>query len=261
MEPRSPLSIFAIAGFSDPFSSITHLFGAGFFLVLGIALLIRQRVGAGQAIAVLVFVFGVVFLLTMSGVFHLLTPGTTGRAVLQRLDHAGIFILIAASFTPLHIIQFRGPLRWGVLVFIWSAAIAGITLKTIYFNDVPEWVSLALYLGLGWVGGLSSYFLYRRFGFAQIKLILWGAFAYSVGAVLEFLRFPVLVPNVIGPHELFHVMVLIGIAAHWTYIYRLVHAQFLPISGKSLRMRPVAASMASREKYGATPSTAGGVQA
>ncbi len=125
---------------------------------------------------------------------------------------------------PVHVIQFRGPLRWGILVFIWSAAVTGITLKSIYFNDLPEWVSLTLYLGLGWVGALSGYFLYRRFGFERIRLILWGAFAYTAGAVLEFFRFPVLVPTVIGPHELFHFMVLIGIAAHWMYIHRLATA-------------------------------------
>jgi channel protein (hemolysin III family) len=224
VEPPPSLSIAAIPGFTDPFSSITHLLGAGLFLVIGIVLLIRQRAGIGEAMAVLIFVFGVVFMLTMSGVFHLLPPGTTGRAVLQRLDHASIFFLIAATFTPIHVIQFRGPLRWGILVFIWSAAVTGITLKSIYFTALPEWVGLTLYLGLGWVGALSGYFLYRRYGFARIRLILWGALAYTAGAVLEFSRFPVLVPNVIGPHELFHVFVLIGIAVHWIYIRRLVNA-------------------------------------
>jgi len=243
------LSVAAIPGFTEPFSSITHLIGAGLFLVLGIVLLIRQRGGIGQAMAVLVFVVGVVFLLAMSGVFHLLTPGTTSRAVLQRLDHAGIFFLIAATFTPVHVIQFRGLLRWGVIVFMWSAAVTGITLKSIYFNHLPEWMSLTLYLGLGWVGALSGYFLYRRFGFKQIRLILWGAFAYSAGAVLEFFRFPVLVPSVIGPHELFHVMVLIGIAAHWMYIHRLADPQFIPTAGRSSRVRTVAAGTALRGEY------------
>ena len=161
----------------------------------------------------------------MSGVFHLLSPGTTGRAVFRRLDHAGIFFLIAATFTPVHVILFRGPLRWGVLGFVWSAAVTGITLKSIYFDSIPEWMSLALYLGLGWVGALSGCFLYRHLGFEGIRLIVWGALAYTAGAMLEFLRVPVLVPAVIGPHELFHVMVLVAIAAHWTYIHRLAMAQ------------------------------------
>jgi channel protein (hemolysin III family) len=241
MESHALLSVAAIPGFSDPFSSISHLVGAVSFLVFGTVLLIRQRAGMGQTIAVLVFVFGVVFLLTMSGVFHLLTPGTTGRAVFQRLDHAAIFFLIAATFTPIHVIQFRGPLRWGILVFIWSATITGITLKSIYFNELPEWMSLMLYLGLGWVGGLSGYLLYRRFGFQGVRLILWGALAYTVGAVLEFARFPVLVPTVIGPHEFFHVMVLIGIVAHWMHVYRVANGQFARTDELSWRAHTVAA--------------------
>lgn len=258
VESSPSLSVVGIPGFSDPVSSITHLLGAGLFLVLGIVLLIRQRGGVGQAMAVLVFVFGVVFLLAMSGVFHLLTPGTASRAVLQRLDHAGIFFLIAATFTPIHFIQFRGPLRWGVLVFMWSAAVTGITLESIYFNDLPEWVSLTLYLSLGWVGALSGYSLYRRFGFEQIRLILLGAFAYTAGAVLEFFRFPVLVPAVIGPHELFHVMVLIGISAHWMYIHHLATAQFVPTVGQSWQTGSLAASTAPRGECGVSPGTAVG---
>jgi len=222
-------------------------------------MLLRQRARWGEMTAVLIFVFGVVLLLTMSGVFHLLTPGTTGRAVLKRLDHASIFILIAATFTPVHFIQFRGLLRWGVLAFIWCAAITGITLKSIYFNDFPEWVSLSLYLGLGWVGALSGYFLYRRFGLAHIQLILWGALAYSVGAVMEFLRFPVLVPNVIGPHELFHIMVLIGIASHWIHIHRLALSLGNPAAEIARKTRIATADTRLRGKFRIASGTVGGV--
>ncbi len=210
----------AIPGFSEPFSSMTHLLGAGVFLILGIVFLIRNRGIAVRTIAVSVFVIGVIFALAMSGVFHLLTPGTTGRAVLQRLDHAAIFFLIAATFTPIHVISFRGFLRWGILLLVWTAAIVGITMKSIFFEDFPEWAGLTLYLALGWVGAVSGYYLYRRFGIEYIKPLLYGAIAYTVGAAMEFSRFPVLVPRLIGPHEIFHIMVLIGITMHGIFIYR-----------------------------------------
>ncbi len=200
---------------------MTHLLGAGVFLILGIVFLVRNRGGAAQATAVSVFVIGVTFALAMSGVFHLLTPGTTGRAVLQRLDHAAIFFLIAATFTPIHVVQFRGFLRWGVLALVWTAAIVGITLKSIFFEDFPEWVGLTLYLALGWVGAVSGYYLYRRCGIGYIKPLLYGAAAYTVGAAMEYARFPIVVPGVIGPHELFHIMVLIGITMHWIFIHRI----------------------------------------
>jgi channel protein (hemolysin III family) len=221
MRPEPGKLIVATLGFNEPFSSMTHLLGAGVFLVWGMVFLIRNRGVAAQSAAVSVFVIGVTFALAMSGVFHLLTPGTTGRAVLQRLDHAAIFFLIAATFTPIHVVKFRGFLRWGILLLVWTAAIVSITLKSIFFEGFAEWVGLMLYLSLGWVGALSGYYLYRRFGIEYIRPLLYGALAYTIGAAMEYARFPVVVPRLIGPHELFHIMVLIGISMHWIFIRRI----------------------------------------
>ena len=220
MNPYTNVPIASIPGFSEPFSSMTHLFAAGIFLILGIVLLLRSHSSAGKSLSILVFVFGVTFALSMSGVFHLLTPGTPGKAVLQRLDHAAIFFLIAATYTPVHVIVFRGFMRWGILFVVWGVAITGITLKSIYFNDIAEWLGLSLYLSLGWFGVFSTFHLYKRFGLQYIKPVLYGAFAYTIGASLEFLRVPILIPEVIGPHELFHVLVLVGISMHWCFIHR-----------------------------------------
>lgn len=228
MQSYSTIAIASIPGFSDPFSSLTHLLGAGVFFVLGIVLLVRHRAAAAQNAALLVFVIGITFALSASGVFHLLAPGTLGRAVFQRLDHAGIFFLIAATFTPVHVIEFRGFLRWGILLIIWSAAVVGIIIKSIFFNDIAEWVGLTLYLSLGWVGAVSGYYLYRRCGIEYIKPLFYGAVAYTIGAILEYARFPVLIPGVIGPHELFHIMVLIGIAMHGAFVHRVVRKAAIP---------------------------------
>lgn len=220
MQSQPDALVTTIPGFSEPFSSLSHLLMAGLFLVLGAIFLVRNRGQAARTLSVSVFVFGVVFLLSMSGVYHLLAPGTAPRAVLQRLDHAAIFVLIAASFTPIHVIVFRGISRWGVLLLVWTGAIAGITLKTVYFEDVPEGLGTLLYLGLGWVGGLSGYLLYRRFGFTYMLPVVVGGLAYSLGAVLEYARYPELVSGVVGPHETFHVLVLVGIFAHWIFVRR-----------------------------------------
>lgn len=220
---HAPIETIAIPGFSDPFSSISHLVGAGVFFFMGVILLIRNRGEFARTVAFLIFVIGVTFALSMSGVFHLLSPHTTGREVLQRLDHAGIFFLIAATFTPIHVIVFRGFLRWGILLLIWTATITGITLKTIFFNDVAEWLGLLLYLSMGWIGVLSAFLLQRRYGIAYIKPLYHGAVAYTTGAILEYARFPVLIPGVIGPHELFHLLVLAGVTLHWMFIYRVVY--------------------------------------
>lgn len=212
------MNTISIPGFSEPFSSISHLLGAFVFFVYGIKLIFMARSHSSWAVAVSVFVISGIFLLSMSGVFHLLELEGVSRAVLQRLDHAGIFALIAGTFTPAHVILFTGFWRWGFLIVIWSLAIAGMTLKSIFFNELAEWVWLMAYLGLGWLGILSAYMTHRLHGFAIIKPLLFGALAYTLGASLEFLRLPVVMSGVIGPHELFHVAVLAGLAWHWVFI-------------------------------------------
>lgn len=215
------MTVNPITGFSDPISSMTHLFSAPVFLIFGIIVLWKFRGDLSRTLSLSIFIFAVVFLLAMSGVFHLLTPGTTSRYVLQVLDHAAIFLLIAATFTPVHVLQFEGPMRWGILLIVWSIAITGITLKSIYFEDVPEVLSLIMYLGMGWIGALSGYMLYQRLGMKAILPLLYGALAYTLGATLEFLRYPIFVSGVIGPHELFHLFVLIGIGFHCQFILRM----------------------------------------
>ena len=72
----------------------------------------RGRDHAGRVIAPGIFSFAIVFLLAKSGDYHLLEPGSTARAVLQRLNHAGIFFLIAGTFTPIHGLLFTRSLRF-----------------------------------------------------------------------------------------------------------------------------------------------------
>lgn len=138
-----------------------------------------------------------------------------------RVDHAAIFFLIAATYTPIHIIEFRGWLRWGVLAVIWTAALGGMLLKIVFINVVPEWLSLALYLTLGWAGLFTAYALHRVVGFKPLVPIVVGALAYTVGAVLDFSGLQAPVPGVVRAHEVFHLFVLLGVAAHWTYIRRI----------------------------------------
>jgi channel protein (hemolysin III family) len=207
-----------IAGISDPVSSISHLGGAVVFAFLAAALLRRGGGNRARMISLSVFAVSCVLLLGLSGVYHLLSPDTPGREVLKRLDHAAIFVLIAGSFTPVHVILFRGVWRWGTLSAIWGAAIAGVIVKTVYFDVMPEWLGLTMYLGLGWIGVFSATALARQYGFRFVRPVLWGALAYTAGAVAEFLRWPVLLTGIVGPHEIFHLAVLAGISWHWAFI-------------------------------------------
>lgn len=212
-------TVYDLPGFHDPFSSISHLVGAVVFLFLGYGLLLRGRGDRNRLIYLGIYAFSCVFLFSMSGVYHMMTRDSAARAVMCRLDHNAIFILIAGTFTPGHGLLFRGPLRWGPLTLIWTAAVCGITLKSVFFNDVPEWIGLALYLALGWLGAFSGALLWQRFGYRFVAPLLWGGVAYSIGGMLDILNWFVLVPGVIHAHELFHVAVLIGALLHWRWVW------------------------------------------
>jgi channel protein (hemolysin III family) len=219
---------YSIPGFADPFSSISHLSGAFLFLVLSVFLVRRGWGNAARVASLVVFSVGSVLLLSISGVYHLLDPRGTPRHVLQELDHACIFILIACSFTPPHVILFRGFGRWGMLLLVWGFAAAAITTKLLYFNSMPQAVGLGLYLGMGWLGLISGTALWRRYGFHFVEPLLWGGVAYSIGAVLDFLAWPVLIPGVVQWHELFHVAVLIGLGFHWAFAFAIADGRHSP---------------------------------
>jgi channel protein (hemolysin III family) len=210
--------ILAIPGFSEPVSCWTHLLGAGAALTWGIPLVLRGRGRGLRVLALALFVFGAVFALSMSGVYHLLEPGGTPRAVLRRLDHAAIWAIIAGTFTAFHITAFRGPKGWAIAVAVWVIATTGITLKTVFFEDLPESLGLAFYLAMGWLGAATTLWARTELGWNVARFIVWGGLAYTAGAVVDFLRWPWLIPGVVGPHELFHLGVLAGLALHWRFI-------------------------------------------
>lgn len=216
-------------GIADPISATLHLGGAMVFAVLAFGLLVQAYGEPRRFAAVVIYVCGVLYVLTVSGLFHALARETAARHLLQVMDHAGIFFLIAASYTPIHAIQFRGFLRWGMLALVWMAAVVAIVLKSIWFDTIPSSLGLALYLGLGWAGLISAAALYRQFGLRPLIPLLLGALAYTVGAVLEFAGTPTFATGIVGPHEVFHVLVLVGIGMHWEYIRRVVVADRQPL--------------------------------
>lgn len=227
---------FRLSGFEDPFSSLSHLLAAVAFALLTIPL-IRKALGTRidtrphertvRVISLGVFAASAVLLLTMSGVFHMLTRGGLARDVLQRLDHACIFILIAGTCTPIQTILYRGRARSGALILIWTIAALGVTLKSIFFKSTPAPLSLALYLGLGWSAGISIFVLWRRHGLAFIMPLLLGGLAYTIGAAVEWIEPRALLDGVIRAHELFHLAVIAGLGLQWKFIWSIAASECL----------------------------------
>ncbi len=222
------MQVYSLPGFFEPFCAFTHLGGALVFAVLAVLLLRRGR-GDGRRVLLLgVFAFSCVLLLSLSGVYHMLREGGTARAVLGRLDMAAIFVLIAGTHTPVQGLFFRGVARWGVIALMWTLVAVGVTLFSIFYHDLPLGLGTSVYLLLGWIAGTAGIVVWRRYGTAQVGLLILGGVVYSVGAILLALEWPTLVPGVIGAHELWHVAVLVAMGLHWRFVLK--HAR-LPLDG------------------------------
>lgn len=214
-------AVYRLPGFFEPVSALSHLAAAVLFVVLGALLLKRGRGDRLRRTVLGIYAGACIFLFLMSGTYHRMPIDSETRRIMARLDHSAIFVLIAASFTPVHGILFRGWSRWVPLVLIWAAAAAGIIWKNLYFATFNRGLGLGLYLFLGWLGVLSGAAVGLRFGFGFVKPLLWGGIAYSAGAVFEFLNWPVIIPGVVHPHELFHLAVILGALFHWSFIWRI----------------------------------------
>jgi channel protein (hemolysin III family) len=220
--------LYHLPGFYEPFSAISHLFGAVLFSILGYLLLRRGRGDRTRITLLGVYVFSSVLLMSMSGVYHMMVRGGSAHHVFERLDHSSIVIFIAGTFTAAHGLVFDRHHRWLPLAFVWIVAATGVTLRAIFFEELPEEVGLVFYLALGWVGFGSVIVLWRRYSFRFVSLLLWGGLAYSIGAVCEYLRWPVPIAGVIHSHEVFHIAALIGALCHWFFLWEVATGE-LPL--------------------------------
>ena len=188
-----PCSMLSIPGFSDPVSSLTHLAAAVVFAILsGFPDRPRpRRCAAGD------FARGVRLFLRAAAVAERgLPPADAGNGGAQRAAAPRPRRDLRAHRRQLHAGPRRSCCASGGSGTCWrgsgSPRSPGSTLKTVYFDTMPPWLGLLMYLGLGWLGLISTIALARRFGVRFILPLVWGALAYTLGAVAEFLGWPVL---------------------------------------------------------------------
>lgn len=213
------IDVHGLPGFREPVNCFTHLSAVFAFAILSFYLIRKGRGNWIRTASLAIMAFSSVFLLSMSGVYHLLGPGA-GRDVMRHLDIAGVFALIAGTMTPVHAILDRGFYRWAALLVVWSAAATGITLTTVFSENLPSGVGVGIFLLFGWGGLISCIRLWRRYGFRFVAPLLWGGVAYTLGAIVLGLNWPILIPRVVGAHEVWHVAVLFGLGLHWTFVFQ-----------------------------------------
>ncbi len=162
-----------------------------------------------HTMSILIFALSMVMLYTSSAVYHLRNWRGRADKVLQIVDHAMIFVLIAGTYTPLCVVVLSGPLRVGLLVLVWSLAVLGAVGGVFTFH-LPRWSMTLLYVLMSWVGLIALPELFRRLPLAALAMCLVGGILYMIGAVIYALRRPNPFPHVFGFHELFHLFVIAG---------------------------------------------------
>ena len=195
---------------------ISHALAFVASLPLGLALVLEADTGL-QDVAAIVFATSVATMFGASALYHWLNQPAKHRRWLRRLDHAGVYGLIAGTYTPFGLLVLRGDWRIVVLAIVWSGAFAAILLKFVWL-DAPQWLSAAIAIALGWVAVVAAPQLVDRIGLAGSLLVLAGGLAYTAGALVYALRRPNPYPAVFGFHEIFHVLVIGAVACQYSAV-------------------------------------------
>lgn len=195
--------------------------GAAVASVVGTVFLMFRADTWPARFAVAVFGFGLLGLFTTSSLYHSIPWRQVWKVRMQRLDHSMIFVLIAATYTPIGVLILDGWWRWVAMVVTWGIAAVGI-LQRIFSTMDKHVFSFALMLILGWLSIPIMFPLAREAGVGAVILMAVGGVLYTVGMIFKVTRWPRLWPRVFSAHELFHVFVVAASAVHWTATYRYV---------------------------------------
>jgi hemolysin III len=189
---------------------------AGIFpvaIVAGIVLVMVAQ-GAAAKWACVVFAASSLLLFGNSALYHRFNWQPKTRAVLKRIDHANILLLISGTYTPIAVLALAPQQGAILLVIVWSGALAGILFRVFWIN-APRWLYVALYLALGWAAVMYLPDLLRA-NAAMMILVAVGGLLYTGGAVVYAMKRPNPWPGHFGFHEIFHVCTVLAFLCHWT---------------------------------------------
>ena len=195
---------------------VIHQAGFTVSLVVG-TLLIVGADGTRAHVAASVFASSVAICFGASALYHRVTWTPTVRLWMRRIDHAGIYVLIAGTYTAVCLLALSGAWRWTVLSIVWAGAVAAIVLKFAWV-DAPKWLAAAIGLALGWVGVVAFPKLASTLDPAAVVLLGVGGLVYTAGAVVYVRRKPNPAPAVFGYHEVFHALTIVAVACQYVAI-------------------------------------------
>ncbi|MEY2975293.1 MAG: hypothetical protein RIR49_1713 [Actinomycetota bacterium] len=180
---------------------------AGALLVIGVD-------GASRTAAAAVYVATLIVGLGVSSAYHRIDWSPKMRDIMQRLDHAAIYLLIAGTYVPLCIVAL--PPSWGIplLSVVGVGALCGVALKSLGV-DRARWVGYALYPALGWAAVAVAPALWWHLEPLEFWLVVGGGLAYTIGFPVLLAKRPDPLPSVFGYHEVWHSFTVVAALLHF----------------------------------------------
>ncbi len=207
----------------DPISGLTHFIG--FLLaILGLVLLILKAadpVKPWHIATFSIFSAGMILLYMASTLYHWLPLSETGIQRLRRVDHIMIFIMIAATYTPVCLIPLRDSIGWELFFSVWSIAAVGLFVK-VFWLQAPRWLSVSMYVTMGWLAILGIVPIIKALQPGGVFWLVSGGLFYTFGAAIYAVKRPNPWPNRFGFHEIFHIFVMLGSFSHFMMMYRYI---------------------------------------
>ena len=195
--------------YGERFNSISHLVGAA-LAVAGTAVLVAPAASAGDPWKVVSFsIYGA--MLVALYVFSTLYHSVRGRAkaVLRKIDHCTIYLLIAGSYTPFTLVSLRGAWGWSLLGVVWTLALLGIV-QEVWLAKGARVLSLVIYVVMGWLAVVAVSPLWLALQPAGFALLAAGGVLYTVGIL-----FYANDHKLRHGHGIWHLFVLAGSACHF----------------------------------------------
>ena len=182
-------------------------------IAAGVVLIVVAQ-GAPAKWASAVFMATSLLLFGNSALYHRFNWQPKTKAILKRIDHANILLLIAGTYTPIATLALPPQQGALLLILVWSGALLGILFRVFWIN-APRWLYVALYLLLGWAAVMYIVPLFQASA-AMMILVAVGGLLYTGGAVVYALKRPNPWPGHFGFHEIFHVCTVLAFLCHWT---------------------------------------------
>jgi hemolysin III len=190
-----------------------HLCTAPLALAAGIVLIALADNGRARA-ASAVFAFSAVMLFGTSALYHRRNWGDRGEAILRRLDHANIFLIIAGTYTPFTVLLLHGTAMRALLSVVWGGALVGIAFR-VFWLGAPRWIYTPCYVALGWAAVFFLPDFLHSGGVAILVMMVVGGVLYSLGALVYGTKRPDFSPRWFGFHEVFHTLTVAAFALHF----------------------------------------------